>query len=87
MLDGLRSHVCVDSYTYGHMSLVYQLSSPCKVTWRGGVVSQYSERRDVKNSLLSTYEGYQYNDRWVCPPPALGCQVYTFTSAVAPYHL
>ena len=50
MLNGLRSHVCVDSYTNSYMFLMYPLSTPCDVNWRGGGLSPYSERRDVKNS-------------------------------------
>ena len=54
MLDGLRSHVCVDSCPNGYVPLLYEVSTPCEVIWRGWChpIFSVAPRRKQRFSLL-----------------------------------
>ena len=78
MLNGLRSHVCVDSFTNSYMSLICQLSTPSEVTWRGVLSPNIpnSATCDVKNSLLFHYEGEtKHTVAAVCAPPHISHRI------------
>ena len=57
MLDGLRSHVCVDSYTNSYMFLMYQLSTPCEPLGGGCCLPIYRTARRKKTAFYNMIRG------------------------------